>query len=92
VIHAAAQPSHEWAAREPHTDFSVNATGTLNILEAARLHCPDAPFIFTSTNKVYGDAPNRLPLIERETRWEIDPAHPFSGGVDESIVHRSDAP
>jgi CDP-paratose 2-epimerase len=85
VIHAAAQPSHEWAAREPHTDFSVNATGTLNILEASRLHCPDAPFIFTSTNKVYGDAPNRLPLIEQETRWEIDPAHPFSGGIDESM-------
>jgi CDP-paratose 2-epimerase len=85
VIHTAAQPSHEWAAREPHTDFSVNATGTLNILEAARHHCPDAPFIFTSTNKVYGDTPNRLPLIEQETRWEIDPGHSFANGIDESM-------
>jgi CDP-paratose 2-epimerase len=85
VIHTAAQPSHDWAAREPHTDFSVNALGTLNILEAARLHCPDAAFIFTSTNKVYGDTPNRLPLIEQETRWEIDPAHAYSKGIDESM-------
>jgi CDP-paratose 2-epimerase len=85
VIHTAAQPSHDWAAREPHTDFSVNATGTLNILEAARQHCPDAAFIFTSTNKVYGDTPNRLPLIELETRWEIDPSHPFTKGIDESM-------
>jgi CDP-paratose 2-epimerase len=85
VIHTAAQPSHDWAAREPHTDFSVNALGTLNILEAARHHCPDAAFIFTSTNKVYGDTPNRLPLFERETRWEIDPAHQYSQGIDESM-------
>ncbi|MGD0831720.1 MAG: NAD-dependent epimerase/dehydratase family protein [Terracidiphilus sp.] len=85
VIHTAAQPSHDWAAREPHTDFSVNATGTLNILEAARLHCADAPFIFTSTNKVYGDTPNRLPLIEEETRWEIDSSHCYSIGIDESM-------
>ncbi len=69
VIHAAAQPSHDWAAREPITDFTVNANGTLNLLEMTRRHCPDAPFIFTSTNKVYGDTPNRLPLVERETRW-----------------------
>jgi CDP-paratose 2-epimerase len=85
VIHTAAQPSHDWAAREPHTDFSVNATGTLNILEATRQHCPDAAFIFTSTNKVYGDTPNRLPLIEQETRWEIDSSHPFTKGIDESM-------
>jgi len=85
VIHAAAQPSHDWAAREPHTDFSINATGTSNILEATRLHCPDAAFIYTSTNKVYGDTPNRLPLVEMETRWEIDPAHPFANGIDESM-------
>ena len=58
VIHTAAQPSHDWAAREPHTDFSVNANGTLNLLEATRRHCPEAVFIFTSTNKVYGDTPN----------------------------------
>ena len=85
VIHTAAQPSHDWAAREPHTDFGVNATGTLNMLEAARLHCPEAVFIFTSTNKVYGDTPNRLPLVELEKRWEIDPAHPYAIGIDESM-------
>jgi CDP-paratose 2-epimerase len=85
VIHTAAQPSHDWAARNPHTDFSVNANGTLNLLEATRKHCPDAVFIFTSTNKVYGDAPNRLSLVERETRWEIDPSHPYYGGIDESM-------
>ena len=78
VIHAAAQPSHDWAAREPHTDFAVNAIGTLNMLEATRRYCPDAVFIFTSTNKVYGDTPNCLPLIELETRWDIDPSHPFT--------------
>ncbi len=85
VVHTAAQPSHDWAAREPHTDFSVNATGTLNLLEAARKHCPGTVFIFTSTNKVYGDTPNRLPLVELEQRWEIDPAHPFHEGIDESM-------
>jgi len=86
VVHTAAQPSHDWAAKEPHTDFGVNATGTLNILEATRLHAPEAVFIFTSTNKVYGDTPNRLPLIELETRWEIDNTHPFfKYGIDESM-------
>ncbi|MBF0123322.1 MAG: NAD-dependent epimerase/dehydratase family protein, partial [Candidatus Omnitrophica bacterium] len=86
VIHSAAQPSHDWAAREPFTDFGVNATGTLNLLEATRSHCPEAVFIFTSTNKVYGDAPNRLPLIEGETRWEIDKTHPyFQHGIDETM-------
>jgi CDP-paratose 2-epimerase len=64
VVYTAAQPNHDWAAKEPHTDFSVNAIGTLNLLEAARQSCPEAPFIFTSTNKVYGDIPNRLPLTE----------------------------
>ena len=73
VVHCAAQPSHDWAAREPHTDFSVNAVGTLNVLEAARQHCPDAPFVFTSTNKVYGDLPNKLPLVE--TRDALGAAH-----------------
>jgi CDP-paratose 2-epimerase len=67
VIHTAAQPSHDWAARDPITDFTVNANGTLNLLLMTRQYCPDAPFIFCSTNKVYGDAPNRLPLTE-ETR------------------------
>jgi CDP-paratose 2-epimerase len=84
VIHTAAQPSHDWAAREPFTDFSVNATGTLNLLEATRQYCPDAVFIFTSTNKVYGDTPNRLPLRELDTRWEIDPRHGYyKKGIDE---------
>lgn len=85
VVHTAAQPSHDWAAREPFTDFSINANGTLTLLEATRHHSPEAVFIFTSTNKVYGDAPNSLPLIEQETRWEVDPAHPFWIGIDESM-------
>ena len=86
VVHCAAQPSHDWAAREPMTDFSVNATGTLVLLEATRKFAPDAVFIFTSTNKVYGDTPNALPLIETATRWEVDPAHPWSAhGIDESM-------
>jgi CDP-paratose 2-epimerase len=86
VIHTAAQPSHDWAAKEPFTDFGVNATGTLNILEATRKYCPGAVFIFTSTNKVYGDTPNFLPLVEHETRWEVDASHPFfEHGIDESM-------
>jgi CDP-paratose 2-epimerase len=85
VVHTAAQPSHDWAAREPHTDFGVNAVGTLNLLEATRQHCPEAVFIFTSTNKVYGDTPNRLPLVELEKRWEIDPAHAYHEGIDETM-------
>ncbi|MDD5350702.1 MAG: NAD-dependent epimerase/dehydratase family protein [Chthoniobacteraceae bacterium] len=85
IVHTAAQPSHDWAARDPHVDFGVNALGTLNLLEAARKHCPEAVFIFTSTNKVYGDTPNRLPLVETETRWEIDPGHPFRNGIDETM-------
>ena len=90
IIHTAAQPSHDWAAREPLTDFGVNATGTINILEMCRLHCPEAVFIFTSTNKVYGDTPNYLPLLEQDKRWEIDVNHPyFTHGIDElmSIDH-----
>ena len=85
VIHAAAQPSHDWAARDPHTDFSVNATGTLVMLEHARQHCPDAVFIFCSTNKVYGDNPNRLPLVEHPLRWEVEEDHRFFGGIDETM-------
>lgn len=81
IVHAAAQPSHDWAAREPHTDFTVNANGTLNLLEAARHHCPDASFVFTSTNKVYGDRPNGLPFIELETRWELDESHEWFAGI-----------
>lgn len=85
VIHTAAQPSHDWAAREPFTDFDVNAGGTLNLLEATRLHAPESVFIFTSTNKVYGDTPNRLPLIETTHRWEIAEDHPYHPGIDESM-------
>jgi CDP-paratose 2-epimerase len=86
VIHTAAQPSHDWAAKEPFTDFSINATGTLNLLELTRRYCPKAVFIFTSTNKVYGDNPNRLPLIEFEDRWEISQEHPyFEKGIDEKL-------
>jgi CDP-paratose 2-epimerase len=85
VVHTAAQPSHDWAAREPLTDFGVNANGTLNLLECARSACPEAPFVFTSTNKVYGDTPNGLPLEERETRYEIAPSHPFVNGIDETM-------
>jgi CDP-paratose 2-epimerase len=85
VIHTAAQPSHDWAVRAPQVDFAINANGTLNVLEATRLHCPEAVFIFTSTNKVYGDTPNRLPLIEQEKRWEIDPSHTYVGGIREDM-------
>jgi CDP-paratose 2-epimerase len=85
IIHCAAQPSHDWAARDPFTDFDINAVGTLNLLEAARRHCPDTPFIFVSTNKVYGDRPNALPFSEHETRYEIDPAHTYAGGIREDM-------
>ena len=85
VVHTASQPSHDWAAREPQTDFTVNANGTLNLLEAARNFCPQAPFIFTSTNKVYGDTPNRLPLRELEKRWEIEPGHEYEPGISENM-------
>lgn len=85
VIHTAAQPSHDWAAREPVTDFTVNANGTLNLLEATRLYAQDATFVFTSTNKVYGDTPNLLPLIEQEYRWEISPEHTYVGGIREDM-------
>lgn len=86
VVHAAAQPSHDWAAKDPHTDFGINANGTLIMLESVRQHCPAAVFIFTSTNKVYGDAPNKLPLVELETRWEVDSSHPYySHGINEEM-------
>jgi CDP-paratose 2-epimerase len=87
VVHAAAQPSHDWAAKEPLTDFGINATGTLNMLEATRMVCPEAVFVFTSTNKVYGDTPNFLPLVELDKRWEIDRSHPyFEKGIDEMMT------
>jgi len=86
IIHTAAQPSHDRAAKEPYTDFSVNANGTLVMLENFRKYSPKATFIYTSTNKVYGDTPNFLPLVELEKRYEIDQNHPFfKEGIDESM-------
>ena len=91
VIHTAAQPSHDWAAKEPFTDFNVNAGGTLTMLEATRRFCPRAAFIFTSTNKVYGDAPNFLPLVEQELRWELEKSHRFAekGITEEMSIDQS---
>ncbi len=85
IVHTAAQPSHDWAASDPLTDFTVNANGTLVMLENTRSFCPDATFIFCSTNKVYGDRPNSLPLVEKDTRWEIEEGHPYFPGIDESM-------
>jgi CDP-paratose 2-epimerase len=85
IVHTAAQPSHDWAANDPVKDFTINANGTLNLLEAMREYCPEAVFIFTSTNKVYGDNPNRLPLVENETRWEVESTHEYADGIDESM-------
>ena len=85
VVHTAAQPSHDWAASDPQADFGINANGTLNLLEATRQHCPEATFVFTSTNKVYGDTPNRLPLLELETRLELPEDHPYFAGIDTTM-------
>ena len=85
IVHTASQPSHDWAARDPQTDFRVNANGTLNLLEAAREFSPEAPFIFVSTNKVYGDTPNRLPLRELPKRWEIELGHEYEPGIPETM-------
>lgn len=93
IVHAAAQPSHDLAAKRPFDDFDVNASGTLNLLEATRRHAPDAVFVHMSTNKVYGDRPNQIPLIELDTRWEYnDPA--FADGINEqmSIDHSLHSP
>jgi CDP-paratose 2-epimerase len=86
VVHAAAQPSHDWAANDPRTDFGVNANGTLNLLEATRACAPEATFIFCSTNKVYGDTPNRLPLEELEARLELPESHRYYAGIDTSMT------
>jgi CDP-paratose 2-epimerase len=84
IVHAAAQPSHDRAAGIPFDDFDTNAVGTLNLLQAARTHCLEAPFVHFSTNKVYGDAPNELRLVELETRWDYaDPA--FAHGIAEDF-------
>jgi CDP-paratose 2-epimerase len=85
VVHAAAQPSHDWAASDPRTDFGVNAEGTLNLLEATREYALDAPFVFLSTNKVYGDRPNFLPLEEQESRLELPNDHTYFKGIDASM-------
>ena len=85
VVHAAAQPSHDWAASDPQTDFGVNANGTLNLLQATRQHAPDATFIFCSTNKVYGDTPNFLPLLEQQERLELPEDHRYHRGIDTSM-------
>jgi len=85
IIHCAAQPSHDWAASDPYMDFTVNANGTLVMLENYRQVCPDAVFLFTSTNKVYGDTPNYLPLVELETRYELAEDHKWFGGIDETM-------
>src|ERR1041384_5517207 len=85
IVPTASQPSHDWAAHDPQTDFTINANGTLNLLEAARTFYPEAPFIFTSTNKVYGDTPDALPLRELEKRWEIEPGHEYELGISETM-------
>ncbi len=85
LIHTAAQPSHDWAASDAQMDFSVNANGTMNLLEAVRHLKPDATFIFMSTNKVYGDHPNRLPLYETDARLELPEDHEYYGGIDTSM-------
>ncbi len=86
IVHTAAQPSHDWAAKDPFIDFTVNANGTLNMLQMTHKYCPKATFIFTSTNKVYGDTPNNLPLVQLEKRWEIAETHPyFENGIDEHM-------
>jgi CDP-paratose 2-epimerase len=85
VVHTAAQPSHDWAARDPHSDFSVNANGTLNLLQAARNHAPSATFVFCSTNKVYGDRPNGMPLLDLGTRLELPEDHEYYQGIDTSM-------
>ncbi len=84
VIHCAAQPSHDWAAKQPFVDYSVNATGTLNILESIRQNCPKAKLAFLSTNKVYGDRPNKLPLDEKRKRFEVKKNNNFfKNGINE---------
>ena len=85
VIHTAAQPSHDWAASDPQTDFTVNANGTLNLLEATRRHAPEAAFVFCSTNKVYGDTPNFLPLERVGDRLELPHGHRYWGGIDTTM-------
>ena len=84
LVHAAAQPSHDLAARIPFADFDTNAVGTLNLLEATRQYCPEAPFVYMSTNKVYGDAPNSIRMRELESRWDYDEPQ-YQNGIPESF-------
>jgi CDP-paratose 2-epimerase len=85
IIHTAAQPSHDWAVKEPFSDYHINSTGTLNLLELTRMYCKETVFIYTSTNKVYGDNSNYLPFIELDTRYELPPNHIYYSGIDESL-------
>ena len=85
IIHCAAQPSHDWAKNKPFIDFEINSKGTLNLLDLTRRYCPESPFIFMSTNKVYGDNPNFLPITEKSSRWEISKKHKFRNGIDEGM-------
>jgi len=89
IVHCAAQPSHDLAAKRPFDDFDVNAVGTLNLLEAARRSVPESPFVFMSTNKVYGDAPNEIPLVEQETRWEYALAEDWHGVAEDMRIDAS---
>ena len=85
IIHCAAQPSHDYGKKFPVLDFNVNATGTLNLLELTKIYCPNSPFIFTSTNKVYGDNPNKLSIIETKNRWELKKNNKYYNGIDENF-------
>ena len=85
IIHCAAQPSHDYGKNFPILDFNVNATGTLNLLELTKKYCPDSPFIFMSTNKVYGDNPNKLKIIEKKNRWELKKSDRYFKGIDEKF-------
>ena len=85
ILHCAAQPSHDYGKNFPIIDFNINATGTLNLLELTKKFCSDAPFIFMSTNKVYGDNPNKLNFTEKKTRWELKKTHKYYSGIDENF-------
>ena len=85
IIHCAAQPSHDYGKKFPILDFNINATGTLNLLELTKKYCPEAPFIFMSTNKIYGDNPNKLKIIEKKNRWELRENNKYFKGIDEKF-------
>lgn len=85
IIHAAAQPSHDWAYKDPLKDFKINSLGTFNLLELTKKYCPNAIFVFTSTNKVYGDNPNYLSFVEEKYRWELSRSHKYFKGIDENF-------